>query len=191
MTISTKDKAMRGQILAFNEQKQTGAIVGDDGQRFLFHENDWQDVVAPERGMVVSFTLDAENQAREVQLAVPGNVPNAATHHTQQHPSAPPLALRPKRKPVITLLALFLGLFGAHRFYMGAWGWGLVQLLGVPFFISVVFALAPPLGGLLYFAAFAFNLVESIRYIWMSDAEFDAKVQAYQAARPGPFAFFW
>lgn len=92
---------------------------------------------------------------------------------------------------MVTLLALFLGFFGAHRFYMGAWGWGLVQLLGVPMVIGILFALVPPLGGLLYFAAFAFIVVESIRYIWMSDVEFDAKVLAYQAARPGPFAFFW
>ena len=100
-------------------------------------------------------------------------------------------ALQPKRKPVITLLTLFLGIFGAHRFYMGAWGWCLVQLLAVPLFIGVLVALLPALGGLLYFAAIVFIWVEAIRYIWMSDDEFETRVQAYQAARPGPFAFFW
>ena len=106
-------------------------------------------------------------------------------------PAQPPLAQRPKRKPVLTLLALFLGFFGAHRFYMGSWGWGLVQLLGVPLVVGLFMALLPPLGGLLYVAAIGFVLVESVRYIWMSDAEFDAKVRAYQATQPGPFAFFW
>ena len=91
----------------------------------------------------------------------------------------------------VTLLALFLGFFGAHRFYMGAWGWGLVQLLAVPLVIGILMALLPPLGGLMYVAAIGFVVVESVRYIWMSDAEFDAKVRAYQATQPGPFAFFW
>ena len=142
--------------------------------------------------MAVSFMLDSESRPRQVQLALPDPMPTAApAAPIPAPPSGPPLALRPKRKPVVTLLALFLGFFGAHRFYMGAWGWGLVQLLGVPRVIGIVFALVPPLGGLLYFAAFAFIVVESIRYIWMSDVEFDAKVLAYQAARPGPFAFFW
>ena len=183
---------MRGQILVFNEQKEAGAIVTDDGRRFLFHITDWQDVVPPDRGMAVSFMLDADNRAHQVQLALPEPMPNATTAAPTPMPaSGPPLALRPKRKPVSTLLALFLGFFGAHRFYMGAWGWGLVQLLGVPMVIGILFALVPPIGGLLYFAAFAFVVVESVRYIWMSDAEFDAKVRVYQAAQPGPFAFFW
>ncbi|WP_311223546.1 MULTISPECIES: TM2 domain-containing protein [unclassified Acidovorax] len=181
---------MRGQILVFNEQKEAGAIVTEDGRRLIFHINDWQDVVPPDRGMAVSFMLDEEGRARQVQLTLPDPTPSAATA-TPTPPSAPPLALRPKRKPVITLFALFLGFFGAHRFYMGAWGWGLVQLLGAPIVIGILFALLPPLGGLLYFAAIVFVWTEAIRYIWMTDAEFDAKVRAYQAARPGPFAFFW
>ena len=178
---------MRGQILVFNEQKEVGAIITEDGRRFLFHINDWEDVVPPGPGMAASFMLDADGRARQLQLALPDSSPTASA----APPSAPALALRAKRKPVITLLALFLGFFGAHRFYMGAWGWGLVQLLGVPVVIGILFALLPTLGGLLYVAAIVFVWVEAIRYIWMSDDKFDAKVRAYQAARPGAFAFFW
>ena len=76
---------MRGQILVFNEQKEAGAIVTDDGRRFLFHINEWEDVVPPDRGMVVSFMLDADNRARQVQLALPDAMPAAATK-----PHAPP-----------------------------------------------------------------------------------------------------
>ena len=47
------------------------------------------------------------------------------------------------------------------------------------------------LGVLLLLGAVVFTIVEYVRYIWMSDAEFDAKVQAYQATQPGPFSFFW
>jgi TM2 domain-containing membrane protein YozV len=175
---------MRGQILVFNDQKQAGAIATADGQRYLFHINDWQDVLPPERGMAVDFTPGDGTRAHHVQLALPESMPAA-------EPTATPPAPRPKRKPVLTLLALFLGYFGAHRFFMGAWGWGLVQLLGVPLVLGMLLAVLPPLGGLLYFALIVFTVVESVRYVWMSDAEYDAKVHAYQAARPGPFAFFW
>lgn len=175
---------MRGQILVFNEQKEAGAIVTTDGQRFLFHIRDWQDIVPPERGMAVDFTLDDNNRASQVQLTLPdrATVPPA---------QATPLAQRPKRKPVLTLLALFLGIFGAHRFYMGAWGWGLAQSLGFLILSAILGALLPALAGLLYLAMLVFIWVEVIRYICMSDATFDIKVKHYQAGQPGPFAFFW
>ena len=179
---------MRGQILAYVADSQMGLVVTPDGQRLSFRGADWQEAIAPERGMAVEFTVIEGSRARQVQLALPE--PTAAPAMPAA-PAQPPLAQRPKRKPVLTLLALFLGFFGAHRFYMGAWGWGLVQLLGVPVVVGILFALLPTLGGLLYFAAIVLVWVEAIRYIWMSDAQFDAKVSAYQAARPGAFAFFW
>ena len=59
-------------------------------------------------------------------------------------------------------------------------------------FWRIVFTiLLPPLGVLLLLGAIVFTIVEYVRYIWMSDAEFDAKVRAYQATQPGPFSFFW
>lgn len=179
---------VRGQILAYVADSQMGLIVTPDGQRLSFRGADWLEALAPERGMAVECTVIEGNRARQVQLALPEP---AAAPSMPAAPAQPPLAQRPKRKPVLTLLALFAGFFGAHRFYMGSWGWGLVQLLGVPMVIGIFMALLPPLGGLLYVAAIGFVLVESVRYIWMSDAEFDAKVRAYQAAQPGPFAFFW
>lgn len=175
---------MRGQILVFSEQKEAGAIAASDGQRFLFHIRNWQDIVPPERGMAVDFTLDEDNRPQKIQLALPDRAAIPAA-------KAMPLAQQPKRKPVLTLLALFLGIFGAHRFYMGAWGWGLVQSLGLVVLSAILGALVPSLAGLLYLSAVVFTWVEVGRYIWMSDATFEAKVKAYQAEQPGPFAFFW
>ena len=145
------------------------------------------------RNLVVRRDDAPRSPGEIIQLALPDTAsrPASANANASTGTTELPLAQRPKRKPVITLLALFLGVFGAHRFYMGSWGWGLLQLLGVPVVIGILAALLPPLGGLLYFAAIAFIWVEMVRYIWMSDAEFDAKVQRYQAARPGPFSFFW
>lgn len=175
---------MRGQILVFNEQKQAGAIATADGQRFLFHISDWKDVVPPESGMTVVFAAHENSRARQVQLALPAPVAAPAAQAT-------PLAQQPKRKPVLTLLALFLGVLGGHRFYMGAWGWGLVQSLGLLLLSAILGALLPPLAGLLYLGVVVFTWVEVIRYIWMSDAAFDTKVKTYQAGQAGPFGFFW
>lgn len=61
---------MQGQIVFYNEEKKAGAIVADDGQRLLFYAEDWQDVVPPERGMIVTFEIDAQNRPRRVQLAL-------------------------------------------------------------------------------------------------------------------------
>ena len=174
---------MRGQILAYVADKEMGLIATAEGQRLSFRTADWMEVIPPERGMAVECVALDAHRASQVQLALPE--PVAAP------PAPPPLAQRPKRKPVLTLLALFLGYYGAHRFYMGAWGLGLLQLLGLPVLVGILFALLPPLGVLLLLGAIVFTIVEYVRYIWMSDAEFDAKVRAYQATQPGPFSFFW
>lgn len=132
---------MRGQILAYVADKEMGLIATAEGQRLSFRAADWLEVIAPERGMAVECVALDAHRAGQVQLALPE--PMAAP------PAPPPLAQRPKRKPVLTLLALFLGYYGAHRFYMGAWGWGLVQLLGRPVLVGILLALLPPLGVLL------------------------------------------
>ena len=185
---------MRGQILVFNEAKQAGAILAANGQRLLFHISDWQDVMPPEAGMNVDFTIDSDNRARQLQLALPEPAPAPASTPAAMPAAsvapAVPLALRPKSKSALTLFTLFLGGIGAHRFYMGNWGLGLVQLFGL-LFIGILAELLPALGGLLYLAFLAFIVVELVRYILLSDAAFDAKVQSWQAARPGPFSLFW
>lgn len=70
------------------------------------------------------------------------------------------VALAPGRKSraAAVLLALFLGGVGAHKFYLGRIGWGVVYLL---FFWTFIPALAA--------------FIEMIIYITMSDADFAAK----------------
>ena len=175
---------MRGQILVFNEQKQTGVIAAENSQRLMFPISNWQDVVPPEAGMAVEFTLNQNGQPQQIQLALP--------QPTNTYSAQPKLkAQHPKRKPVLTLWALFLGCLGAHRFYMGAWGWGLAQALGVLILSAIFGAIHPSLGALPYLAVLVLTWVEVVRYIWMSDAAFETKLQAYQAKRPGAFGFFW
>lgn len=75
-----------------------------------------------------------------------------------------------KSKITAGVLALLLGGIGIHKFYTGAWGWGIVYLLLVWTYVPAVVA-----------------LVEGIRYLTLKQPEF-----AQKAARMnGPFAFLW
>lgn len=61
------------------------------------------------------------------------------------------------QRKIAIILAFFLGWLGAHRFYLGQIGWGIVYL--------ILFYILPPI-------AIAFGLIDAIRYIFMSPEEF-------------------
>ena len=46
---------MKGKVLGFSIQKGGGLILGDDGQRYLFVANEWQEQNLPLRDVVVDF----------------------------------------------------------------------------------------------------------------------------------------
>ena len=75
-----------------------------------------------------------------------------------------------KSKVTAGVLALILGGIGIHKFYTGAWGWGIVYILLCWTYIPSVFA-----------------LVEGIRYLVLSKDEFARKA----AEMNGPFAWLW
>ncbi len=60
-------------------------------------------------------------------------------------------------RKIAIVLAIFLGWLGAHRFYLGQIGWGLLYL--------IVLWIFPPL-------AVLGGLVDAIRYLFMKDTEF-------------------
>lgn len=82
------------------------------------------------------------------------------TARTCPHCGAPQsgVALGEKNKIVAFVLAWFAGAFGAHKFYLGRIGWGVVYLI---FFWTLIPALAA--------------FVEGIIYLTMSDEAFAAK----------------
>lgn len=88
--------------------------------------------------------------------------------------AAPAAVCRPvpghgKNKISAALLAFFLGWLGIHKFYLGAWGWGLIYLI---FFWTLIPALLA--------------FIEFIVFLVMSDDSFDARYNA------GPVtAFTW
>ena len=85
--------------------------------------------------------------------------------------SQPKLQIKAEKiKLATTLLALFLGGIGIHKFYMGSWGWGLVYLAAFWTWIPALLALA-----------------EAIRYFTLSEEDFQAKA----AQLNGSFSFLW
>ena len=90
----------------------------------------------------------------------------------RQGRASPPNTQLPPEKSKVTagILALLLGGIGIHKFYTGAWGWGIVYIVLCLTYIPALVA-----------------LVEGIRYLTLKQPEF-----AQKAARmDGPFAFLW
>jgi len=63
-----------------------------------------------------------------------------------------------KSKSTAVLLAIFLGSFGIHKFYLGQVGWGIVYLLLFWSSLSMIL-----------------GFIEGIMYLAMSDKDFEAK----------------
>lgn len=78
-----------------------------------------------------------------------------------------------KNKLTAGLLGILLGGCGAHKFYMGSWGWGLI--LTVALFITMGFS--GIVTGII-------GLVEGIMYLMMSEEDFAAK---YPPETEAPF----
>lgn len=60
-------------------------------------------------------------------------------------------------RKVAIVLAIFLGWLGAHRFYLGQIGWGIIYL--------IILWIFPPLVVII-------SLIDAIRYAFMSDEDF-------------------
>ena len=75
-----------------------------------------------------------------------------------------------KSKVTAGVLALLLGGIGIHKFYTGAWGWGIVYIVFCWTYVPALVA-----------------LVEGIRYLVLSQEDFEHKA----AQMKGPFAWLW
>ena len=64
---------MKGTILDFSIQTNTGIISGDDQNRYTFIGNEWKDSSSPQRGTKVDFDLNATGQAISVYKALGGS----------------------------------------------------------------------------------------------------------------------
>ena len=148
-TIHPKEKfanKMKGKILDFSIQSNSGAISGEDGERYNFDGPDWKGDSPPTRGMSVDFSVE-NNQAKEVYLAV-----SSATASG-------------KSKIAAGLLVIFLGGLGIHKFYLGYTVPGVVLLLMTCFGWLLLFI--PNI------AISIIVIIEGIIYLTKSDEEFE------------------
>lgn len=145
---------MKGQVLDYSIQDNSGMISGEDGLRYAFVGSEWRENVPPTRGMTVDFDVEGGNaiaiyriSGRTGSSAVPGS----------------------KSKVAAGLLAIFLGGLGIHKFYLGYTGPGLVYLLTNTIgWLITSFLLGIPN---IILAIIAF--IEGIIYLTKSDEEFE------------------
>lgn len=146
---------MRGQILGVDVRTGEGQLTGDDGRRYRFRPEDWAHRGEPVVGLTVDFEPEESNARSIFPLPVavtPGAVAVPATARRR----AP---TTDRSRILAALLALFLGIFGIHRFYLGRTGSGVVMLL-----LTLTFF------GMAITGIWAF--VDFIRYLVMSDRDF-------------------
>lgn len=141
---------MKGRILDFSVQTNSGAISGDDGSRYQFAGSEWKGEVPPAKGMAVDFDVQGDQAVAVYQaVAAAGSRPE-------------------KDKLVAGLLAIFLGGLGVHKFYLGYNGPGLVYLItNTVGWIVTIFLLGLP-NIVLGFMA----LIEGIIYLTKTDDDF-------------------
>lgn len=137
---------MRGQIMDYDLKKGEGLISGEDGKRYTFDMSEWEQQTMPARGQRVDFDA-GEGVALKVYTLTS--------------------ASGDKSKIVAALLAFFLGMLGAHKFYLGYKGAGLIMLLGTLFGWVLLFIPWIIIGIIAF--------IEFIIYLVTDDAEFEQR----------------
>lgn len=153
------------------------AEIDDGNVLFLFDPDDekaWNDGVAAARlriGLLDAAAGEGTAAAANVDVAVPGSFCRACGAPIDPRAEIcvhcgvrqRPIVVRsPKSRITAGLLALFLGGFGIHRFYLGQPVLGILYLLFFWTFIPAMVA-----------------FVEALVFFFSSDAAFDAKYNRY------------
>lgn len=140
---------MRGTVLAFDFRSGEGKISGDNGERYSFHAREWQG----ERQPATNQKVDFETAERDALAIYP--VKGAAVIDMSGE----------RNRIAAALLALFLGALGAHKFYMGKTGAGIVML--------VIGIFGWLLAGIPTMIIYAIAIIEGVTYLTMSEERFD------------------
>ena len=75
---------MKGQILDFSIQTNTGYISGDDGKRYHFSGQEWKDNKAPVKGGKVDFDISPSGEAIQIYVVVGQGIEGLAQNIDQQ-----------------------------------------------------------------------------------------------------------
>lgn len=135
---------MKGRVLSYSIQENSGIITSDDDNRYTFAGSEWNETEAPQRGDYVDFE-PRDGEAVQIYRA---------------------LGAKPKKEKIVAgLFAILLGGLGIHKFYLGYKAAGIIHLL--VFFIGML----PLFIGTI--AISLIGLIEGIIYLTKSDEEFE------------------
>ena len=85
---------MKGKVLDFSIQSNTGIILGDNGSRYPFSGQQWKEQINPIRGTAVDFEVSTDQQAIAIYIDAPipaqANILNKAP--TESIPTSPVLS---------------------------------------------------------------------------------------------------
>ncbi len=141
---------MRGNVIDFTIQQNSGVISGDDGNRYQFEGSAWRDSAPPARGVKVDFQVSGTN-AIDIYRAL-------GTTALADGGDA-------KNKTTAGLLAILLGAFGVHKFYLGDTTAG-----GITLAVSLGAGLVTC--GVATFVMSVIGIIEGIIYLSKSDEDF-------------------
>lgn len=140
---------MKGKILDFSISENKGYISGEDNKRYVFSGAEWKEQSLPRKGSTVDFETTTDGKHAKEIFVISTVHPSALTHHEQ---------VGEKNRIIAMVLAFCLGGIGAHKFYLGQIGLGVLYLL---FFWTLIPAIV--------------SLVEFIIYLTTSDEDFAKK----------------
>lgn len=153
---------MEGNILGVDLEKNQVAVKASNGDRYYFVMSEWKGASNPKAGVKVDFDKNAEGVAINVY---PMSEPKAIKTEYYTVGSKPE-----KTRRAAILWALFFGAIGAHKFYVGSWGWGLMYILFCWTYIPLLLC-----------------IIETVRYVILTDNEFQQKYELLD----GSFDFLW
>lgn len=164
---------MKGTLLDYSAQQNSGLIAGDDGGRYTFIGAEWKGGQPPAIGQRVDFEVSNGSAS-----AVYPEIAATAPPMPPMPPMLPIHAQPPKTdRTTAGLLALLLGGLGIHKFVMGYQQEGIIMLavsLGGGFLTC----------GLASVVIHVIAIIEGVIYFTKTDAEFE---RIYVTGRKGWF----
>lgn len=118
---------MKGKILNYSIQSNSGIITCDDGSRYSFVSSEWKEEGFPEKGLVVDFAIGADNgTAKDIFKALESNsIKNGAKDSNSELINSDG---KLKRCWGPILLCFFLGMTGVYHFAIGEDKRGIMKL---------------------------------------------------------------